>query len=159
MEICKRYGNSQLFLEWPTSRYVQFINKLNRKYYRMLVGLLNRHINLHHMPHKKRRAKTPSCRRYGAEKEMSELNLCESLAQENLRMQTLGLTENFCSEKFSRNSGNFEDISKNFENIRKHSGFLRSFRRKILRILRNFGEIKSKFTFCRWSNKWLHYGV
>ncbi len=55
----------------PTDRYVQFISKLDRKHCRMLVGLLIGHINLQYMLHKIRRAKTPSRRRYGVEKETS----------------------------------------------------------------------------------------
>ncbi len=35
----------------------------------MLVGLLTGHISLQYMLHKMRKAKTPSCRRCGAEKE------------------------------------------------------------------------------------------
>ncbi len=45
-EVCKKYGTSQLCLEGPTDRYVLFISKLDRKHYRMLVGLLTGHINL-----------------------------------------------------------------------------------------------------------------
>ncbi len=37
-----------MFLEGPTDRYVQFINKMDRKHRRMLVGLLIGHINLHY---------------------------------------------------------------------------------------------------------------
>ncbi len=57
----------------------------------MSVGFLNRHINLRYMLHKMRRAKNPSCRRYGAEKETSEHILCECLMLEKIRIQTLGL--------------------------------------------------------------------
>ncbi len=42
--VCKRYLKSQLFLEGPTDRYVQFINKLDRKHCRMLVGFLTGHV-------------------------------------------------------------------------------------------------------------------
>ncbi len=42
------------------------------------------------MLHKMRREKTPSCRRCGAEKEMSVHIPCGCLALEKLRMQTLG---------------------------------------------------------------------
>ncbi len=69
--ICERYGTSQLCLEGPTDRYVQFISKLDRKHSRMLLGLLTGHINLQYMLYKMRKAKTPSCRRCGAEKEIS----------------------------------------------------------------------------------------
>ncbi len=44
-------------LEGPTDRYVQFISKLDRKYCRMLVGVLQ------YMLHKMKKAKTPSCRK------------------------------------------------------------------------------------------------
>ncbi len=43
------------------------------------------------MLHKMRRAKTPSCRRYGAEKETSVHILCECPALEKIRKQNLGL--------------------------------------------------------------------
>ncbi len=55
----------------------------------MLVGLLTGHINLQYMLHKMRGAKTPSCRRCGAEKETSVHILCESPVLEKVRMQTL----------------------------------------------------------------------
>ncbi len=71
-------------------RFVQFISKLGRKYCRLLVGLLIRHVNLQYMLHKMRRAKTSSCRRCGAEKETSEHILCECPVLEKVRMQTLG---------------------------------------------------------------------
>ncbi len=51
----------------------------------MLVGLVTGHINLQYMLHKMRRAKTPSCRRCGAENETSVHTVLE-----NVRMQTLG---------------------------------------------------------------------
>ncbi len=56
----------------------------------MLVGLLTERINLQYMLHKMRRAKTPSCRRCDAEKEMSVHILCECPVLEKVRMQTLG---------------------------------------------------------------------
>ncbi len=52
--------------------HVQFISKLDRKHGRILAGLLTKHINLHYMLHKMRRAMNPSCWKCGAEKEMSE---------------------------------------------------------------------------------------
>ncbi len=88
--VCERYGTNQLNLEGPTNRYVQFISKLDRKYCRILVGLLTRHINLQYMLHKMWRAKTSSCRRCGAEKETSVDILYECPELENIRMQTLG---------------------------------------------------------------------
>ncbi len=54
-----------------------------------MVGLLTGFINLHYMLHKMRRAKNPSYRRCGAEKETSEHILCEFLVLEKIRMQTL----------------------------------------------------------------------
>ncbi len=81
---------SQQCPEGPIDRYVQFISKLDRKHCRMLVGLLTGHINLQYMLHKMRRAKTPSCRRCGAEKETLVHILCECLLLEKVRMQTLG---------------------------------------------------------------------
>ncbi len=30
-KVCEGYGTSQLFLEGPTDRYIQFISKLDRK--------------------------------------------------------------------------------------------------------------------------------
>ncbi len=72
---------------------VQFISKLDRKHCRMLVGLLTRHINLQYMLHKMRRAKTPSCRRCGVEKETSVHIPCECPVLENVRMQTLGFAK------------------------------------------------------------------
>ncbi len=90
--VCERYGTSQLFLEEPTDRYVQFISKLDQKHCRMLVRLLTGQINLHYTLHKMRRTKNPSCRRCGAEKEMSEHILCECLVLEKISMQTLGFT-------------------------------------------------------------------
>ncbi len=44
------------------------------------------------MLHKMRRAKTPSCRRCGAEKETSVHIVCECPVLEKVRMQTLGCT-------------------------------------------------------------------
>ncbi len=90
MESLWKYGTSQLCLEGPTDRYVQFISKLDRKHCRMLVGLLTGHINLQYMLHKMRRVKTPSCRRCGAEKETLVHILCERPVLEKVRMQTLG---------------------------------------------------------------------
>ncbi len=43
------------------------------------------------MLRKMRRAKNPSCKRCGAEKETLEHILCECLVLEKIRMQTLGL--------------------------------------------------------------------
>ncbi len=88
--VCERNGTSQLCLDGPTERYIQFISKLDRKHCRMLVGLLNRHVNLQYMLHKKRRAKTPSCRRCGAEKETLVHVLCVDPVSEKVWMQTLG---------------------------------------------------------------------
>ncbi len=76
-KVCEKYWTSQVCLEGPTDRYIQFKSKLDRKHCRMLIGLLTGHINLQHMLHKMRRAKTPSCRRCGAEKEKSVHILCE----------------------------------------------------------------------------------
>ncbi len=91
-EVCEKYGTSQLCLEELTDRYVQFISKLDRNHCRMLVGLLTGHINLQYMLHKMRRAKTPSCRRCGAEKETSVHILWECPVLEKVRMQTLCFT-------------------------------------------------------------------
>ncbi len=91
-KVCEKYGTSQLCLEGPTDRYVQFISKLDRKHCTMLIGLLTGHINLQYMLHKMRRAKTTLCRRYGAEKETSVHILCECPVLEKVRMQTLGCT-------------------------------------------------------------------
>ncbi len=87
-----RQYSSQLCLEGPTDGYVQFISKLDRKHCRMLIELLTGHINLQYMLHKMRRAKIPSCRRCGAEKETSVHILCECPVLEKVRMQTLGCT-------------------------------------------------------------------
>ncbi len=89
-KVCEKYGTSQLCLEGPIDRYVKFISKLGRKHCRMLVRLLTGHINLQYMLHKMRRAKTPSCRRCGAEKETAVHILCECPVSEKVRMQTLG---------------------------------------------------------------------
>ncbi len=70
-KICEKYGTSQLYPEGSTDRNVQFIEKLDREYCRMLVGLLNGRINLQYMLHKMRRTNTPLCSRCGAEKETS----------------------------------------------------------------------------------------
>ncbi len=56
----------------------------------MLIGLLTGHINLQYMLHKVRRAKTPSCRRYGVEKEMWVHILCECSVLKKARMPALG---------------------------------------------------------------------
>ncbi len=56
----------------------------------MLVRLLTGHINPQYMLHKMRRAKTPPCRRCGAEKETLVHILCECPVLEKVRMQTLG---------------------------------------------------------------------
>ncbi len=56
----------------------------------MLVGLLTGHIDLQYRLHKMRRAKTPSCRRYGAEKETLVHILCECPVLEKVRVQTFG---------------------------------------------------------------------
>ncbi len=90
IKIKEKYGTSQLCLEEPIDRYVQFVSKLDRKRCRMLVGLLTGHINPQCMLHKMRRAKAPSCRRCGAEKETSVHILCECPLLEKVRMQTLG---------------------------------------------------------------------
>ncbi len=45
-KVCEMYWTSQLVLEGPTDRYVQFISKLDRKHCRMLIGLLTRHISI-----------------------------------------------------------------------------------------------------------------
>ncbi len=58
----------------------------------MLIGLRTRHFNLQYMLHKMRRAKTPSCRRCGAEKETSVHILCECPVLEKVRIGTLGFT-------------------------------------------------------------------
>ncbi len=55
----------------------------------MLVGLLTEHINLHYILHKMR-AKNPSCRKCGAEKETLEHILHECLVWEKIRMHTSG---------------------------------------------------------------------
>ncbi len=91
-EVCENNGTNQLCLEGPTDRYVRFISKLDGKHCRMLVGLLTGHINLQCMLHKMRRAKTPSCRRCGAEKETLVHILCECPVLEKVRMQTFGFT-------------------------------------------------------------------
>ncbi len=83
---------SQLCLEGPTDRYIQFISKLDRKHCRMLIGLLTGHINLQYMLHKMRGAKSPLCRRCGAEKETTVHILCECPVLEKVKMQTLGFT-------------------------------------------------------------------
>ncbi len=56
----------------------------------MLVELLTGYINLQYMLHKMSRAKTPSCRRCGAEKESPVHILRECSVLEKVRMQTLG---------------------------------------------------------------------
>ncbi len=56
----------------------------------MFIGVLTGHISLQYMLHKMRRAKTPSCRRCGAEKETSVNILCECPVLEKVRMQALG---------------------------------------------------------------------
>ncbi len=56
----------------------------------MLVRLLTGHINLHYTLHKIRRAKNPSCRRCGAEKETLEHILCECMVLKKIKMRTLG---------------------------------------------------------------------
>ncbi len=89
-KVCERYGTKQLFLEGSTDRYAKFISKLDRKHCRMLVGLLTEHINLQYMLHKMRRAKTPACRRCGAEKEITIHILYECPLLKKVRMQTLG---------------------------------------------------------------------
>ncbi len=48
-KACEKYKISQIWLEKSNDRYVQYINKLNRKYCRMLVGLLTEHVNLRYM--------------------------------------------------------------------------------------------------------------
>ncbi len=72
----------------------------------MLVRVLTGHINLQYMLHKMRIAKTPSCRRCGAEKETSVHILCEYLVLEKVRMQTLGFSrmdpEKIKEERLSR---------------------------------------------------------
>ncbi len=88
--VCEKYGTSQLFLQRPTNGYVQFISKLYRKHCRMLVGLLTGHTNRHHMLHRMRRARIPSCRRYVTEKETSAHVLGECRELERIRIQTLG---------------------------------------------------------------------
>ncbi len=53
----------------------------------MLIGFLTRHINLHYMLHKMRRAKNPLCR-CGAVKETSKYIICECLVLEKIMMPT-----------------------------------------------------------------------
>ncbi len=67
-----------------------YSQRLDRKHCKMLVGFLTRHINLHYMLHKIRRAKAPSCRRCGAEKDTLVHILCECLALEKIRIKTFG---------------------------------------------------------------------
>ncbi len=55
----------------------------------MLVGVLTGNINQQYMLHKMRRAKTPSCRRYGAEEETSVHIRCQCSMLEKVSMQTL----------------------------------------------------------------------
>ncbi len=55
----------------------------------MLAELLTGHINLQYMLHKMWRAKTPSCRRSGAEKKTSVHILCECPVLEKVKMQTV----------------------------------------------------------------------
>ncbi len=54
-KACEKYWTSQLCLEGPTERYVQFISKLDRKHGKMLIRLLIGHINLQYILHKMRR--------------------------------------------------------------------------------------------------------
>ncbi len=75
-KVCEKYEISQLCLEAPTGRYVHFISKPDRKHFRILVGLLTGHINLQYMLHKMGRARPPSCRSCGAEKETSVHTRC-----------------------------------------------------------------------------------
>ncbi len=86
----KKYGTNQLCLEGPTDRNVQIISKLDREHCKMLVGLLTRHINLQYVLHKMRRARTPSCRRCGAEKETSIYIQRKCPVLKKVRMQSLG---------------------------------------------------------------------
>ncbi len=58
----------------------------------MLVELLIRHTNLQYTQDKMRRAKTPTCRRCGEEKETSVHILCECPALEKIRLQILGFS-------------------------------------------------------------------
>ncbi len=65
------------------------VQEFARKHCRIQVGLLLGHINLHYMLHKMRRAKNPSCRRCGTEKEMLEQIPSKYLVLEKIKMQTL----------------------------------------------------------------------
>ncbi len=66
-KTCEKWKTSQICLEGPNDRYVQFINTLDRKCCRLLVGLLMgaRYANLKYMPHKMGRKKSLSCRKCG----------------------------------------------------------------------------------------------
>ncbi len=59
----------------------------------MLVGLLTGHINLQYALHEMERAKTFSCRRCGAEKEISAHIQCEWPTLEKVRILSLGSTQ------------------------------------------------------------------
>ncbi len=85
----------------------------------MLVGLLTGHINLQYMLHKMRRTRTPSCRICNAEKETSVDILCECLALEKIRMQTLGLCRDGSGSKIRARLGSIVALS-------KRAGFLNS---------------------------------
>ncbi len=84
---CDRYGTNQQCLEGPTDRYIQFINTLDMKNCRLLVGLLTEPINLRYMLHKMGWVKTPTCRKYSIEKKMLFHIMCKCLALEKERAQ------------------------------------------------------------------------
>ncbi len=98
-KVFEKYGTRQQGLERPTDRYIHFISKLDRKHFRILVGLLTGHINLQYMLHKMKRAKTSSCRRCGAEKEMSVHMPCECPVLKKSKDADCGL----CQDGFGTN--------------------------------------------------------
>ncbi len=94
----------QLTMEGPTNWYVQFVSKQDRKHKGLLTGYINLQYNMLHMM---RRAKTPSCHRYVAEKgnvgtdsmwipsvgKDKDLGLCQDRVGANKR----GEAEQYCS--------------------------------------------------------------
>ncbi len=83
-QVSGKIVNFRICLEGLTGRYIQYINKLNRKHCRTRVGLFTRYTDLSYTLHKMRRVKSPSCRKCGAGKETGVSHA------EKVRRKTLG---------------------------------------------------------------------
>ncbi len=95
-KICEKYRTSQICLEGPTDRYFQYINKLDGKHCRMLVGLLMRPAKLLYRTRQPEihaaqdgGVKSPSSRKCDAEKKC-RYTYSVSAQDRKVRSKTIG---------------------------------------------------------------------